>query len=217
MIITHPQDDIIIDLPDSVKNVGIKMSGGADSTLIAYMLSKYVTEERNDIRIFPITIVNPDKPYQEIFVKNIIKFLQNEFGNIYASHCVEFSESKHVHQLMQNNFLAKLYETNVIDCHFFGVTKNPPSEIFEDFAGIPPVDNRTGNLPKYFDKSYRPLAKIDKKGVAELYQQFNLLETLFPITRSCEEKTLDFTVHCKGCWHCEERIWGFKDFVNEII
>jgi hypothetical protein len=217
MIITHTQDNIIIDLPKSVKKVGIKMSGGTDSTIVAYMLSKYVTEERNDIRIFPITIVNPNKPYQEIFVKNIINFLQNKFGNIYAGHCVEFSESKRVHQLTQNNFLAKLYQTNVIDCHFTGITKNPPSEVYEKFEPSLPSDDRTGNLPNHFNNSYRPLGKINKKGVAELYQKFNLLETLFPMTRSCEDTTLDFTVHCGECWNCEERIWGFESYVNEIV
>ena len=31
-----------------------------------------------------------------------------------------------------------------------------------------------------------PLANIDKKGVAELYNTLGVMDTLFPITRSCE-------------------------------
>ena len=50
---------------------------------------------------------------------------------------------------------------------------------------------------------------IDKKGVAELYDYFGLMDTLFPLTRSCEDWTDDFSAHCGKCWFCLERLWGF--------
>lgn len=217
MIITHSQDNIVIDLPETIKKVGIKLSGGADSAIVAYILSMYVKKERNDIEIVPITVVNPNKPYQEIYSKNIINFLKNIFGNIYSFHCVEYSLNKETHQATMSTFVSKLYKENIIDCHFIGITKNPPSVILKSFKDSPPFDDRSGNLDKFFNGSYRPLVKVDKRGVAELYEKFNLLETLFPITRSCEDKTLDFSKHCSDCWNCQERIWGFKDYVNEII
>jgi 7-cyano-7-deazaguanine synthase in queuosine biosynthesis len=45
--------------------------------------------------------------------------------------------------------------------------------------------------------------------VSELYDYFDLQNTLFPLTRSCEQYTDDFTQHCDNCWFCGERKWGF--------
>mgnify|MGYP000636762849 CR=1 FL=1 len=58
------------------------------------------------------------------------------------------------------------------------------------------------------------LTNIDKKGVAELYDMFDLRQTLMLITRSCENfdsvLTNNFTTHCHTeCWWCHERHWGF--------
>jgi hypothetical protein len=53
----------------------------------------------------------------------------------------------------------------------------------------------------------------DKKGVAELYDIFDVRQTLLPETRSCENYdpivTQNFTIHCHTeCWWCHERHWG---------
>jgi hypothetical protein len=58
------------------------------------------------------------------------------------------------------------------------------------------------------------LANLDKKGVAELYDIFDLRQTLMLATRSCENfdslLTNNFTTHCHTeCWWCHERHWGF--------
>ena len=39
------------------------------------------------------------------------------------------------------------------------------------------------------------------------------MDTLFPITRSCEAWAKDeeyhIEKHCEDCWWCRERYWGF--------
>jgi hypothetical protein len=54
----------------------------------------------------------------------------------------------------------------------------------------------------------------DKKGIAELYDLFDVRQTLMMVTRSCENfdpvVTNNFTIHCHTeCWWCHERHWGF--------
>jgi 7-cyano-7-deazaguanine synthase in queuosine biosynthesis len=106
-----------------------------------------------------------------------------------------------------------------------GETKNPPEDEETKFVyhgegrdlsrdGIVASDavvvwkhHRTNML------KMRPFRNIDKKGIAELYEKFGLLDTLFPITRSCELTTTDFSEHCGTCWFCEERKWGFGRYV----
>ena len=58
------------------------------------------------------------------------------------------------------------------------------------------------------------LMNLDKKGIAELYDLFDLRQTLMMVTRSCENfdpiVTNNFTIHCHTeCWWCHERHWGF--------
>ena len=43
MIIKNSQQDIVIDT--TKKRIGVKISGGADSAIVMYMVSKYVAEE----------------------------------------------------------------------------------------------------------------------------------------------------------------------------
>ena len=59
----------------------------------------------------------------------------------------------------------------------------------------------------------RPLYKINKRFIADIYRQFDLTENLFPMTWSCEgskELTNDYTIPCEECWWCWEREWAFK-------
>ena len=57
---------------------------------------------------------------------------------------------------------------------------------------------------------YSPFVNKDKKTIFQIYQDLNLLETLFPLTRSCETTRLkNFRGHCGECWWCKERMWGF--------
>lgn len=61
------------------------------------------------------------------------------------------------------------------------------------------------------------LAQMDKLAVTELYDQFNLRQTLLLSTRSCENYdpvlTNNFTTHCHTeCWWCHERHWGLGEW-----
>ena len=42
----------------NVTRIGIKMSGGADSSLLAYLLAKYIAHSKLDIELFPIIIID---------------------------------------------------------------------------------------------------------------------------------------------------------------
>lgn len=217
MIIKNSQQDIEFKLPSSYKKVGIKISGGADSAIVAYMLSKYVNEERNDIRITPITVNHKGKAYQELFAKGIIKHLTSVFGDIYDEHRVGYCSEGSQYISSQAEFVKSLYDNKIIEAHYVGITRNPPNEAMDIIGWNGPADDRSpgekfrptvnGN-----NTSFKPLVNVDKKGVAELYSTLNVLDTLFPLTRSCEDFTDDFSKHCGMCWFCKERYWGFKRY-----
>ena len=105
---------------------------------------------------------------------------------------------------------------------YSGITCNPP-----DSAGLPknkertrdeesdrPIESRNG-IKHYIN----PFFQVNKKWEAEVYKDFGLLDTLFPLTYSCEgdaEDTKTHTWHCgntlpyeRQCWWCQERMWAF--------
>ena len=72
MLFKNSQDDYKMSIDSSILRIGLKISGGADSALVAYMLAKYSEAERPDLKIYPITGVSEKKPFQAIFSKQVI-------------------------------------------------------------------------------------------------------------------------------------------------
>jgi 7-cyano-7-deazaguanine synthase in queuosine biosynthesis len=215
MLIKNSQQNIEISLPLHVKKVGLKISGGADSAIVGYMLSKYVATERPDIKIIPITVQQVGKNFQLTFAKKIIEFYKKEFGDIFSEHYTDISFEAETYDTTQEKLMAYLYTENIIDVHFNGLSLNPSADIITSMMTYTgwsePADRiRTGKLKPIYEKTRcSPLINIDKKGIAELYQNLSVLDTLFPLTRSCSAFTDDFSQHCEKCWHCTERFYGF--------
>jgi hypothetical protein len=109
---------------------------------------------------------------------------------------------------------------------FSGITTNPPREVQETFQWgiLEDVESKRGShlikdTVRYFVESensveyefleYKPFFNITKKNIAELYQEHGLLDSLFPLTRSCEDRNF-LQGHCGKCWWCEERLWAFE-------
>ena len=63
--------------------------------------------------------------------------------------------------------------------------------------------------PTLVDNYYMPWTNIDKKKIYQIYKDYNLLESLFPLTRSCETLEEVKEPHCGNCWWCHERQWAF--------
>lgn len=218
MIIPHSKHDLDIRVPEGINNIGLKISGGADSAIVGYILSKYVVEERPQARITPITIDQEGKAFQVQFAKSVIEYYKTVFGDIYTEHYTGFSPLPEAENYTpaQDAVTSKLYDDGVIQFHFAGITLNPPpnsipQRIYDLGWKDPPDRPRTGELKDIYvgRKRCLPLINFDKRDVAELYNYFGVMDTLFPLTRSCEKYTDDFTEHCNSCWFCGEREWGF--------
>ena len=108
-----------------------------------------------------------------------------------------------------------------------GITKNPPHDVQRTFRdGINGEEYNRGvdtirhmeiwgegksaipPYPTYEFYQIDPLINVDKKGVAKIYEEEGLTDTLFPVTRSCEGSE-SLHQHCGECWWCEERMWAF--------
>ena len=219
MLVKNSQQDIKINLKN-VNAIAIKMSGGADSAIIAYIIAKYIFEENQNLRIYPVTVSHPGKEYQIPFANDVINYIKTKFDQeIFLEHQTAKCTNPDDYTSTMDSIVNSLYKEEKIQAHFVGITQNPPPDAFDEAgSNLPTGFDRSFNKvkPTYMEYSnnrhaYMPLVNINKKGVAELYETLEILD-LFSVTRSCEKYTDDFSQHCTHCWWCKERYWGFNRF-----
>ncbi len=221
MLFKNSQDDYKMSIDSSITRIGLKISGGADSALVAYMLAKYAEAERPDLKIYPITGVSEKKPFQAIFSKQVITKIESLVNYTFDTHITGSVRSDTNYAKDQDTLVSNAYKSYGLQAHYAGITANPsaeqapelvdPSEFNSEWYN----DRQRGKEKKLYTNglSTRPLINTDKKGVYEHYVTLGILEEIFPLTRSCEIHTTDFTHHCGECWFCKERYWGFGRLV----
>ena len=195
-------DDFTIDIHDGP--IGIIMSGGADSSLLFYILMKYAT---GPIHVFSCANgkTNNREPYGALNVIN---------------RCIELTGRKDIffysywedHKLLHNMINMSVVTQTDISIMYAGFTKPPPEGAIVDFDTTTTFGGVEvpGAIQVYYyknDKLYYPFINTNKKGIADLYKKLDV-EDLYSYTRSCESPTL-LTGHCGKCWWCKERIWAF--------
>ena len=208
-----------------VKIIGQWMSGGADSSLLAYLLCKEIKDQKLNVKFQPMT-VRRGRPNNPMYAEGVVDFIKEDLDidfilphEVYYPPLIdsEMTEMKIFWKKDSENFREQKY-----DILYSGITCNPPND-----SGLPknkerdrdeesdrPTENRNG-LRHYIN----PFFKVNKKWEAEVYKDFGLLDTLFPLTYSCEgdaKDTKTHTWHCgntlpieRQCWWCRERMWAF--------
>jgi hypothetical protein len=182
------------------------MSGGADSSLLAYLLTKHIRETNLDINLFPIIIIEEDAPFQKIFAEKVINFIEQQLDFKFSSPVIfdHYSKTDKIQRMRQ----IEIDLLNTFLEYIVSGTTQYPKQGFDAAGG--PDENRKGKFPELWEeKIYTPFVNKDKKELARIYQQHNLTDTLFPLTRSCVAITNKFDTHCGKCWWCKERIWAF--------
>jgi len=99
-----------------------------------------------------------------------------------------------------------------------GMTSNPPIEDMKRL-GFYDVSERKRDpgktsAPVLEDKTtYNPYLYVDKKFVAGVYKEHNLMNDLFPMTKSCAWVEADGNTNypdpCNKCYWCNEKAWAF--------
>lgn len=217
MKIPSSQGDINFYIPGNL-DVIVKMSGGADSSLLMYLLAKYKNEYNSDINFIIVSSVAKTKPYQYIFAKRVVEFIDTIYplGNYQHLHNDNRAGQHYCDDI--ESFVNSLHTSNTTQ--YMGITANPSVDEMKLYNLYDPdrdkdrdpgfeTDIQENEIFKGVFKRNRPFAKYNKKVIKELYDVYNLTDTLFPLTRSCEKLTTDFSSHCGDCWWCKERLWAF--------
>ena len=216
------------------KRIGISLSGGADSALLAYLILK-----ETDADIYFTTQIRmwKTRPWQRYIAQDVVEWFRNNFPNR-----IEHIEGFIPPELEEPNttFIADEYgkfkpgnriilrahnewviHTHKLDAWFAAVTKNP-----EDISGGLPERNE-GVLPLHTKHMgidiCHPFVYTTKDWIVKQYYENNIKD-LLNITRSCEGEFegLDYTTYkpgqsvpiCGECFWCKEREWAVENCNN---
>ena len=194
----------------NAKNIGINFSGGADSTLLLYVLCKIISENNLPTKIHPIHNIRfyKEKPWLPQMAKNCYNYLKLRFGNIlkpvqYGFIPTELELTK-ISQLdiphLAYEFTADKASCDVLYTHrynqfiidmldlewvYSGTTTNPPIE-HEKAPGFRDAEITQDKLELVMSASgINPFALITKDWVMAQYKNLDI-DDLLELTRSCE-------------------------------
>lgn len=215
---------------NKIYTIGVWLSGGADSALLCYLLAKKILQENLLLQIQPIT-VDYKRPFRFIAGDVVAEIKKSLPANdIFKEHLVYNPPIDTVWSPAElNDKFHQLNEKHVRENKFqvlySGITTNPPINVQEKFNWGVLADveiKRSNTVPKvkvrhivrqennivYEFYEIKPFFDLTKQDIADLYISSGMQNTLFPITRSCEDLILT-EGHCGKCWWCEERLWAF--------
>lgn len=198
-------DSINFDFPEDGA-LGVFISGGASSALLLYLVTKMVKESGASNPIYLLTGERLGQPYNLRYAQRVREKLQKIFDLQYPYHfCYIIPESgEHLTEKSQsqeskiNGHYAKEFSSRYnIQTLFLADTLSQ-----QDLGSNSFRFNPDGPKAKLIQ---RPFSKISKKELANLYYKENLLEDLFPITRSCEAGLKESHYYQKVCAQIQER------------
>jgi 7-cyano-7-deazaguanine synthase in queuosine biosynthesis len=177
---------IFIPVPDTYTCIGLAMSGGMDSTLLAKLLLPFLDHSK-------VTVYTVD-------LKNSVQTVKSILAELGANvQHVTLADPKNPNGALSPTFLDLCKE---LDFFYTGITMNPP---WADAIA-------EGQKPKRFDKvqyqnMFMPFGTSTKDQLVELFMStgdFKLLQ----LTHTCTERPQGNKA-CGTCFACRERIWAF--------
>lgn len=222
-------DFLTLRIPKSGK-VGVLMSGGADSSLLAYLLARTIKTNHLNVEVYPVTAELLARPYNLRHSTQVINWIEKALDFEFSLH-LSFIVPNHQNKLsdqekvaIKSDYTRDFMERFNLDFYYSGLTSNPPVEDLPSGEFSHRHDERDDESWKKEQESKSglmcPFIWTDKRGIANLYRKLNLFGEMLPLTRSCEAEreetdfcTKDcFDVRAPGdeCYWCRERKYGFS-------
>lgn len=223
--------DLIKDLPHGEQYVIVKLSGGADSSIVYYAVCDKF-KDRNDVKIVVITLDTDFKNQYIASAKRIIQIVGSLTGKYPIDHITNTVKHNNRNYVDGQEQLSRLaHQKYPITILYSGLTKNIPPNKMKKFVksnfamyninrqkAFEAIDSRDKARDRDFE--FSPFeskglvfSKHDKNIVADAYRHYDMIEKLYPYTFSCETPPFKFKngmpVHCGRCFFCLERWYAF--------
>jgi hypothetical protein len=200
-------NDVMIPFDPAWANIGVSVSGGADSALLAYMLCSIITQENLTTDVHVTTNIRcwKTRPWQETNSIDVYNYLQTKFPNINFHRHVNFippeMEEPHTtyitdeygEQKPGNRIILRAHAEYIghkykLNAWYNAVTKNPSNVSLTNRVEDRDIeaDNLDIMIKEYQGShSIHPFRYIEKDWIVAQYHNLKILP-FFEITRSCE-------------------------------
>ncbi len=202
-------DNVEIPFDNTWTSIGIGLSGGADSALLAHILCELITSHNMHVHFHVIshTRMWKTRPWQQTDSYNVYRYLQEKFTNITFTRHLNFIAPdleygsigptiKDVYgkmvsgdNIQQRSYAEFICKTNNVDTYYNAVTRNPRNVEFKGMVERDIEMNESNtHLQKVMHMGFlvcHPFRFIDKSWILNQYRKRNIMD-LLNITRSCE-------------------------------
>jgi len=212
-----PESQVV---PFSCRDLQAPLDADAANDITRWMQAQFPKNKIQDIQIFD-------------FDAHTEKYVTNEEVDQVIAEEPRFTGMRRtqVSKMIQiDNISIDIMRANPGSVRLDGMTRNPPTNEMKDQGFFDKAERRRDKelphmnnwilfpLDKYppyaaYNNIYKPYLNVDKKFVAGVFIENNLMDTLYPLTRSCVgtvKETKNFTKECGHCFWCHEKKWAFK-------
>ena len=137
---------MFINIPVLTENVIIRLSGGADSAILLYMICDEYCKADKPLKIWPITVIHSVRNWQSYHAQQVLDFMYGKFPDVeFMTHevrkCMDPGgkpNNKNANNYVddQESLIDKVVAEVGETCAVFnGVTANPPEEIGKKYWG----------------------------------------------------------------------------------
>jgi len=186
-------------IPNEARKIGLLISGGLDSSLMLYLITKEIKEKNSNVEFITYTVEQELKGTVH-HTKKIINIIE-ELNNISITNIIVGASHAHTdYEIIYGTLDALNRErksNQVLDVLYLASTKVP--EELKNVNGAPRRDGRN------IFSVVQPWSTVNKDEIVSYILKNNLLE-LVKNSHSC---TMISNKHCGECWNCIERIWAF--------
>lgn len=214
-------DEFMNGLDVSKQNVGVKLSGGTDTALLLYLMAKEISEKGLNFHLKPYTI--NDAPKRNEVADEIINVVRKDFPTVKIDNTIH-SEFGNTLKKRQQWVLYTQMFVDDFNVAFFSNAVNiePPEDVKKD-RNIRTLPKKAIRYMTDFTEyglskdiiEYTPFWHVDKRWIAKTYEELDLMEKLYPLTRSClgeSDVTDNHTKPCQKCFWCMEKYWAFGQY-----
>lgn len=231
-----------VEIPfDNYWNFAISLSGGADSALLAFLLSSAANKSQtihviNHIRMWK---TRPWQQYDALRVYNHLtetfsdltyvyhnNFIapELEYGNVGPTLTDEYKKKVSGDNIQQRAYAEFICHKYNLDAYYNAVTRNPRQA---HFSGMRERDLERSEDNKHLEYmvhmnkiASHPFRFVDKAWIVKQYKSLGIMD-LFNKTRSCEGEfeNLNYETYepnqevpiCGQCFWCKEREWAISN------
>lgn len=173
-------------------NVALSLSGGFDSTLLAWTTLKILAETGWKNKVWVATVARSDDSVKHS--SRISEWLKSQYPHIMLNWKIVGNPQLHHSQQVSSGITDILVNSDSVV--LLGDTKNP-----QDLPGGPRRTISTN------PRVVQPYIEHDKRYTVSFAAEYGQLNTIASLSHTCTESV---NLRCGLCWQCRERAWAFS-------